>query len=142
MDKQPSLMNRILLAHDPQKIGFLLDSLTGFELVPAATVKEAERLITENGINLFIIGIHFDDSRALQLITDIRLDEKHKTTPIVVVRLSQSEHTEMLRMTMDTLIKLHIVDEFIEIENPGQNQKKLFRKLVEKILNQAEAISR
>ncbi len=141
MDKQPSLMNRILLAHDPQKIGFLLDSLTGFELVPAATVKEAERLITENGINLFIIGIHFDDSRALQLITDIRLDEKHKTTPIVVVRLSQSEHTEMLRMTMDTLIKLHIVDEFIEIENPGQNQKKLFRKLVEKILNQAEAIS-
>lgn len=134
-------MNRILLAHDPQKIGFLLDSLTGFELVPAATVKEAERLITENGINLFIIGIHFDDSRALQLITDIRLDEKHKTTPIVVVRLSQSEHTEMLRMTMDTLIKLHIVDEFIEIENPGQNQKKLFRKLVEKILNQAEAIS-
>lgn len=141
MDKQPSLTKRILLAHDPQKIGFLLDSLKGFELVPAATVKEAERLITENGINLFIIGIHFDDSRALQLITDIRLDEKHKTTPIVVVRLSQSEHTEMLRMTMDTLIKLHIVDEFIEIENPGQNQKKLFRKLVEKILKQATAIS-
>jgi DNA-binding response OmpR family regulator len=125
---------RILLAHAPEKIGFLVDALRGYEVMQAGTLKEAERLTIEDGINLFIVGIHFDDSRAMQLITTIRLDEHHKTTPIVVVRLSASEHTEMLRMTLDTLVKLNIINEFIEFEKHGKNQKLLFRKLVDQIL--------
>jgi len=133
MDTQTS-SKRILLAHDPEKIGFILDALEGLDVVAATTLNEAEHLIFENGIKLFIAGIHFDDPRALQLITAIRLDSKHKSTPIIVVRLSQSEHTEMLRMTLETLIKLNIIDEFIEIDRHGDTQKRLFRKLVDKLL--------
>lgn len=130
---------RVLLAHDPEKVDFLIDALSGLEVIHATTQAEAERLIIEDGINLFILGIHFDDSRALQVITNIRLDKNHKDTPILVVRLSPSEHSDMLRMTLDTLIKLNIVTEFIEFEQYGKNQKQLFRKLVDKLLSTSVA---
>ncbi len=133
-DNQTTPTKRVLLAHDPEKIGFLVEALRGMEVMQAGTAQEAERLIVEDGIDLFILGIHFDDSRALQVITTIRLNEKHKKTPILVVRLSPSEHTEMLRMTLDTLIKLNVITDFIEFEKHGKNQKHLFRKLVDKLL--------
>ncbi len=140
-DNQTTPPKRVLLAHDPEKIGFLVDALAGLEVMQASTAQEAERLIVEDGIDLFILGIHFDDSRALQVITTIRLDEKHKKTPILVVRLSPSEHTEMLRMTLDTLIKLHVITDFIEFEKHGKNQKHLFRKLVDKLLAAPVSVS-
>lgn len=127
-----------MLAHEPTQIEFLLESLAGYEVLHAATTKEAERLIIENGIDLFILGIHFDDSRAMQMIATIRLDEKHKAAPIFVVRLSSSEHAQMLKETMETLVKLSVITEFLEIERLSKNQTTLFRKLVDQLLQQVQ----
>lgn len=127
---------RVLLAHEPDQVRFFLDALDGLEVVPALRLQEAERLIVENGISLFVVGIHFDDSRAMQLITSIRTDENHKDTPILVVRLSPSEHEEMLRMSLDTLVKLNIVSEYIEMDKLGKTQRNLLRKVVDKLLAQ------
>ncbi len=47
----------------------------------------------------------------------------------------------MLRMTLDTLIKLHVITDFIEFEKHGKNQKHLFRKLVDKLLAAPVSVS-
>ena len=92
-------------------------ALVGYELLKATMLQEAERLAIENGIDLFVVGIHFDDSRAMELVKFIRDDGKHKRTPIIVVRYWPSQHEAILRQTIEVMITVGAVSAYIEADS-------------------------
>jgi hypothetical protein len=97
-------------------------ALAEYEIYDATTLEQAERLVVEDGISLFVVGIHFDDSRAGELIKFIRKDAKHKTTPILVLRTAASQVADYLRSTMDVMKSVQTISEYLELEleeNPG-----------------------
>ena len=124
---------RILLAEDANNLPTLTAALRGYELLATVTLKQAERLIIEDGINIIVVGIHFEDSRAMELIQMVRLDAKHEKTPIIVHRLNPSDHGAVLRQTLDVMKTLKVIQEYLELEgNPAAKQK--IREAVEQYL--------
>lgn len=117
-----SKQTRILIAQEKNCIDVLLDALAGYELITATHLQEAERLLIENGIDMFVIGIHFDDSRAMELVKFIRDDEKHKKTPIVMVRFWPSEHAQILRQTIEVMKTVRAVSAYIEADADTGNR--------------------
>ncbi len=92
-------------------------ALAGHELLETTTLQQSERLVIEDIIDLFVIGIHFDDSRTMELVKLIRLDPKHKETPILITRLTPSSMAEFIQQTMETMKSLRVVTDYLELED-------------------------
>lgn len=107
---------RILVAQERSCIHVLEDALAGYELLLTTKLQEAERLLIENGIDLIVVGIHFDDSRAMELVKTARDSSSHKKTPIIVVRYWPSEHAQILRQTMEIMKSVRAVSAYIEAD--------------------------
>lgn len=124
---------RILLAEEAAILPTVTSALVGYELLATVSLRQAERLILEDGIDLFVVGIHFDDSRAMELIKKVRLDRKHGNTPIIIHRLSPSEHAELLKQTLDVMRTMNIISDYLEVEGDPDAKSKI-RKAVEQYL--------
>lgn len=111
----------------------VLEALAGYELLQATSLHEAERLVLESGIDLFVLGIHLDDSRCLPLIKFIRSNKHHSTTPIIVVRLLPSANPQILRHTLDAMKTIHGISDYLELEGDPQSASKI-RERAEKCL--------
>jgi response regulator RpfG family c-di-GMP phosphodiesterase len=128
-----TLVARILLAASKISLPPICAALHGHELLQTTTSQQAEKLITEDGIELFVIGIHFDDSRAMELVKQIRTDKKHEHTPIIMIRITPSEIVAFLRQTMDTMKSLKVIDDYLEVDNDPLAEVKI-KNLVNKHL--------
>ncbi len=84
-----------------------------------------EQLILEDGIDLFLVGIHFDESRALELIPLIRKDTRHSETPIIVIRLLPTENQKLLKQSVNAMQSLHIVSDYLELEDDRKAKLKI-----------------
>jgi len=107
---------KILIADDSAAIPMLANALAGYDLLTASKLLEAERLLLEDGIAIFVIGIHFDDSHAMELVNFIRNNPKHGQTPIVMVRLLAARNAKMLRNTLDAMKSTQGINEYLEFE--------------------------
>ena len=107
---------KLLVAQTADNIDDLVDALSGYEIIKTTNLHQAERMLTETTIDLFVIGIHFDDSQALQLLQFIRDSDKHKKVPVVMVRYRASEVSEILRQTMSVMKTLRAISTYIEID--------------------------
>jgi DNA-binding NtrC family response regulator len=106
---------RILVAHELNRSEVIISALMGYELVLVSDITAAEYQVMEDGIDMFIVGIHFDDSRAIELVNFIRLNKKHKTTPVIMVRLLSSAIADFLRSTTETFIKIGSISHYLEL---------------------------
>jgi hypothetical protein len=116
---------RILIAQTPETAPITQFALVGYELVTVYDLKAAKYQVMENGIDLFVVGIHFDESRATDLIAFIREDEKHKRTPVLVVRLLASTQAYVLTIKMNALIRIEAVQQYLEIAGSPNASKKI-----------------
>jgi CheY-like chemotaxis protein len=107
---------RILVAATERVLPQVSAALVGHEVLETTTLQQAQRLILEDGIELCIIGIHFDDSRAVELVKFIRLDPSHRNTPIIITRLTPSDMSNFIRQTMDGMKKLLTISDYLELE--------------------------
>ncbi len=109
-------MARILVAATERALPQIRAALLGHEVLETATIRQAQRLIVEDGIELFLIGIHFDDSRAIELVNYIRLDQRHRKTPIAITRLTPTDMANFIRQIMDGLKRRQTISEYLELE--------------------------
>ena len=58
---------KILIAHNAETMPIFSDLLYDFDLVTAIRLAEAERVVKQDDVDLIVIGLHFDDSRAIDL---------------------------------------------------------------------------
>jgi CheY-like chemotaxis protein len=131
---------RILVAERSEKLLTVSAALAGYELLKVATLQQAQNLVLEEGIDLFLIGIHFDDSQAMELIRLIRSAPKHKSTPIVVMCLTASGMGSVLRQTMDVMKAIHTINDYLELESEPKAAQRI-RLTVDGFLLPAKLVS-
>jgi hypothetical protein len=129
---------RILVAQDAHAFAPIEQALKDYDLIQATTFYQAKKLVVKNNISLFVIGIHFDDSRCMDLIQLIRKDTAHGTTPIVVVRLLPSPHAGMLRSTLAVMKTVHGITDYIESEGDDLDIEEKIRAAVQEGLLQCQ----
>jgi CheY-like chemotaxis protein len=130
-------LSRILVAEKSEKLLTVSAALTGYELLEVATLQQAKNLVLDDGIDLFLIGVHFDDSQAMELIKLIRNAPKHKSTPIVVVCLTASGMGFVLRQIMDAMKSIHTINDYLELDNEPKPAQRI-RLTVDKCLLSAK----
>ncbi len=107
---------RILLAQEKAVIAKTCDALYGYDVVPVDTTIQAHRQILKPGLDLFVIGIHFDDSNALELVKCIRESEHYSKTPIVMIRMLPSTLAKTLRRSVKAVRKFFEIAAYLELE--------------------------
>lgn len=127
---------RILVAEHSSVMSKLTEALDGYDVAKATTLTAAERLVKANSFELFVIGIHLDDSQALTLIKSIR-ENGHQTTPIIIVRLLPSEMEKTLRSTIEVMKPIYKISAYLELER-DPNAAKGIRAAAEKALATTE----
>lgn len=107
---------KILIAQSPRALAKTERSFTGYEIFTAFDLKAADYWMQRHELDAFIIGVHFDDSRGVELASLIRANAKHKDRPIVIVRLLASENAQLFRTTLDALVQTGIINQYLEFE--------------------------
>ncbi len=110
----------------------MTEALAGYDVAKATTLPAAERLAKTTEFDLFVIGIHLDDSQALTLIKFIR-ENGHQVTPIIIVRLLPSEIEKTLRSTIEAMKPIYKIAAYLELER-DKNAAKAIRAVVAKEL--------
>jgi len=105
--------------------------LGDYVLEIATTLAIAQRKLAGINIDLFIIGVHFDDSHVIDLIHSVRHNEAYKRTPIVVVRTNASTYAAMIRQTMVALKNNQQIEEYLELENEPNTSKIIRERVVQ-----------
>jgi hypothetical protein len=124
-------VTRIVLAATELALPLLRAALTEHELLEAKTMQQAERFVLEDSIELFVIGVHFDDSRVMDLVTLIRLRPEHKKTPILVIRVTPSTMASFISQTMDAMKILQVISDYLELEGDPLAELKIKNTVVE-----------
>lgn len=113
------MATRILLAQENLSSPVMAE-LDNYDLLKVTTLKEAQRLILENGIDLVIIDMAFDNGSVMDLVSFVRENGRHFDTPIIVTRSKPIEEAEFIRSLMNTLCSVRIVSEYLELDNPDR----------------------
>lgn len=89
-----------------------------YDLLVVTSMEQARRLLDhERGITLFLIGAHFDDSRSMNLINEIRAKEAFESTPIIVVRTIRSEYADVLKQTFTLMKSLNRITDYFDFDS-------------------------
>lgn len=98
-------VRRILVANDLQGFKRLAGILKGEDVRFAQTLTEARQLLNSVRFDLVIAGVHFDDSRAVELLQIVRTNKKTETSPFVFIRTRHSSMALEIEKTINTLQK-------------------------------------
>jgi len=79
-------MARVLVADVPEMESTLRDCLPGHELTFVRTMREAIFALRRDGFGLIVIGLHFDESRMIELLSHVRGLEKYRDAPVICVQ--------------------------------------------------------
>ena len=100
-------MRRVLLVEDSASMrAFVRASLSSagalgeLEIVEAQSGFDALRLLPRGAWDLVITDINMPDINGLELISFIRKNEAHKTTPILIISTASSERDRERGMTL------------------------------------------
>jgi DNA-binding response OmpR family regulator len=107
-------MARILIAVSKLALPEGSAALAAHELLEITTLRQSETLIAQDVIDMFVIGVHFDDSRSVELVKLIRQSSKYKTTPILMLRVTPSEMAHFIKQTMDAMKHLWSITDYVE----------------------------
>jgi hypothetical protein len=66
--------------------------------------------------DLIIIGVHFDDSRAVDLLREIRSRPRYELTPVLFIRTQPSSISLILEQSILSLKDAYRVNGFIETD--------------------------
>jgi DNA-binding NtrC family response regulator len=116
---------RILLAASILALPQVSAALADHQLSETTTMQQAEKLIAQDGIDMFVIGIHFDESRSVELVKLIRQNSKYKTTPILMLRVTPSEMAHFIKQTMDAMKHLWSITDYLELEGDPDAAEKI-----------------
>jgi CheY-like chemotaxis protein len=108
---------RIFIADIQDGQNSLSRALNGYKHFTTSNSSEASRMLSADEFDMIICGIHFDDSRMVELLQSIYKDVRHKQTPVIVFRATHSDNVDMLRFTEEGLRKFTVLGAYIELED-------------------------
>ncbi|MBA3859120.1 MAG: hypothetical protein C0508_01250 [Cyanobacteria bacterium PR.023] len=108
---------KFFLASDLEGLRRLYAVLAEFDFRSAFTLDDALRILdSPMNFDLIIIGVHFDDSRAVDLLREIRSKPKYELTPILFIRTQPSSISQILEQSILSLKDAYRVNGLIETD--------------------------
>lgn len=122
---------KFFLASDLEGLRRLYAVLAEFDFRSAFTLDDALRLLdSPMDFDLIIIGVHFDDSRAVDLLREIRSRPKYELTPILFIRTQPSTISQILEQSILSLKDAYRVNGLIETELLDENDYRIREEIV------------
>jgi CheY-like chemotaxis protein len=123
---------KFFLASDVDGLRRLYTILDGFDFHSASTLHDALRLLDSPMIfDLIIIGVHFDDSRAVDLLREIRCRSLYELTPVIFVRTQPSNISQILEQSILSLKDAYRISGLIETELLHEDDGKIREAIVQ-----------
>ena len=113
----------ILIAEELPTVPMLLDAIGQHETAVATTIKDAKALLVEHSFDLALVGFHFDESRAIELISWMK--DNAADVPIVLVQMSPSDLERPFDKTGASLVKGGAIRRYLNLEHDANWQKTL-----------------
>lgn len=123
-------MARILIADEVDGLKRLSAILESEELRFGHSFDEALFLLETIQFDLIVVGIYFDESRALELFRLTKTLELAKNTPLVFVRTQPSNRAAELKKTIQALGHVLNLHGFVETDLLGENDVLIKRALL------------
>jgi len=95
----------VLVAASAEMDGKISECLPGHDLTFVRTMSEAIRSLRQDGYQLVVIGLDFDESRMLELLQYVRALPKYKDMPVVCVHGERMNLSEAVMKNIDVAVK-------------------------------------
>jgi len=118
-------VRRILVANDLQGFKRLAGILKGEDVRFAQTLSEANELLANVRFDLVIAGVHFDDSRAVELLQSVRTNKRSEDTPFVFLRTRHSSLAAEIEKTINALQKAYSHSGLVETDSLGEDDARI-----------------
>ncbi len=96
---------RVLVAASAEMDGKISECLPGHDLTFVRTMSEAIRSLRQDGYQLVVIGLDFDESRMLELLQYVRGLPKYRDVPVVCVHGEQLNLSNAVLKNIDVAVK-------------------------------------
>jgi hypothetical protein len=116
---------RVLAAATPKVLPYLCQALSDYDVLATTSLNQAITLVRDERIDIFVIAVHFDDSRSIDLVNAINGVPGHSGTPLIVFRTLSSQYTDMLRQTLSALKSVGKITDYYEFESDSEAWQKL-----------------
>lgn len=147
---------KVLVIDDDEPIHFMVKSLlkNEFSMISARNVQEAIDILSTTQVNLILSDIHMPGISGLEFLESIRLDEKKKTIPVLIMTNLPTVEKEQKAMDLGAadfikkemfnkdkekvreIIRMKIVTD-IQVSGLDEDQTKKKDKLVMKLMSTA-----
>ena len=104
--EQVTEVARILIAATPDDVA-TMEHILGqqHEYIVASTVSEALAKLEEHGFDLIMIGVHFDQSRMFDLLSQVRGSSKNVDKPVICFSTRDTPLTRTMHESIDAASK-------------------------------------
>lgn len=96
------------------------ECLPQHELVFVRTMHEAIRALRRDGFQLIVIGLHFDESRMIELLSHVRTLERYRDSPVVCVQGTEVGLSEAVLKNIDVAVKALGGTAFIDLREGSE----------------------
>jgi hypothetical protein len=83
----------------------LRDCLPGHHLTFVRTMREAILALRRDGFGLIVIGLHFDESRMIELLSYVRGLEKYRDAPVICLQGIEVNLPDAVLKSIDVAVK-------------------------------------
>jgi CheY-like chemotaxis protein len=98
-------MTKVLVADVPEMDQTIRDCLPGQNLTFVRTMREAISALRRDGFGLILIGLHFDESRMIELLSYVRGLDKYRDAPVICVQGIEVNLPESVLKSIDVAVK-------------------------------------
>lgn len=120
---------KILIAQSPISMARTVNAVSCYQIETVSEFGEACQIANEKKFDLFLIGVHFDESRGIDFVNVIRTISKHQGIPIILIRFVPTLVGESLKLIADALVKVGAISQYLEVEGEA-NAENLVREAV------------
>ena len=96
---------RVLVANVAEMDEKIRDCLPGHELTFVRRMSDAIRALRHDGFQLVVIGLHFDESRMLELLQYVRSLRPYREVPVICVHGEHLNLSEAVIRNIDVAVK-------------------------------------
>jgi hypothetical protein len=99
------MTTKVLVADVPEMDRTIRDCLPGHELVFVRTMREAIAALRRDGFGMIVIGLHFDESRMIELLSYVRTLRRYDNAPVVCVQGIEVALPDVVLKSIDVAVK-------------------------------------
>lgn len=109
---------KFLLANDIEELRRLRHVLANFDFCAVSTLKDALALLeSAEKFDAIVAGVYFDESRAVELLREVRARPQYSSIPFLFIRTRSSSLARIIEQSISSLKDAYEISGFIETDH-------------------------